>query len=141
MKEKSLPVLSRAEFEILRVLWKRGRSSVREVHEHLAAVQGWAYTTTKTMMDRMAHKKLLQRQDFHGIILYRPLITRPQGLARLIDFFANRVLEIDAGTVLSLFADSKAITADEIKELEKILGPEGNTHNRRSGRRKGEKAQ
>jgi BlaI family transcriptional regulator, penicillinase repressor len=121
MKEKNLPELSRAEYEILRVLWKHGLSSVREVHEHLHAIQGWAYTTTKTMMDRMAIKKLLQREDFHGVLLYRPLITRPQGLARLIDFFANRVLEIDAGTVLSLFTDSKAITPDEIKELEKIL--------------------
>jgi BlaI family transcriptional regulator, penicillinase repressor len=121
MKEKSWPELSRAEYEILRVLWKRGLSSVREVHEHLHTVQGWAYTTTKTMMDRMANKKLLQREDFHGIFLYSPLITRPQGLARLIDFFANRVLEIDAGTVLSLFTDSKAITPEEIKELEKIL--------------------
>ena len=121
MKEKPLPELSRSEYEILRVLWKRGLSSVREVHEHLHVVQGWAYTTTKTMMDRMVQKKLLQRDNFHGIFLYQPRISRPQGLAHLIEFFADRVLELDAATVLSLFKDSKAITPEEIKELEKML--------------------
>jgi BlaI family transcriptional regulator, penicillinase repressor len=121
MNDKKLPDLSKAEYEILRALWKGGQSSVREVHNHLQKIQGWAYTTTKTMMDRMVQKKLLQRDNFHGVFLYRPLISRPQGLAHLIEFFADRVLELDAATVLSLFKDSKAITADEIKELKKML--------------------
>jgi predicted transcriptional regulator len=118
---KPLPDLSRAEYDILRVLWKRGRRSVREVHDDLEAVYGWAYTTTKTMMDRMAAKGLLVREDFHGVFLYAPLISRPAGLARFIEFFADRVLEMDAESVVSLFARSKAITPDEIRELEALL--------------------
>ena len=124
MAHMKLPDLSKAEYEILRVLWKSGQSSVREVHDHLQKIQGWAYTTTKTMMDRMVQKGLLQRDSFHGVFLYRPLISRPQGLAHLIEFFADRVLELDSATVLSLFQDSKAITPEEIKELERILHKE-----------------
>jgi BlaI family penicillinase repressor len=120
-KKENPPDLSKAEYDILRVLWKEEGLSVREVHERLRDVYRWAYTTTKTMMDRMAGKGLLKREPFHGIFLYRPVLSRPAGMARWISFFADRVLEMDAGAVVSLFARSKAITPEEISELEKLL--------------------
>ena len=116
-----LPELSKAEYDILRILWKNGRNTVREVHDAITETTGWAYTTTKTMMDRMVTKELLKREDFHGIYLYSPLVSRPAGLAKLVKFFADRVLETDAGTVVSMFAGSKAISPEEIKELERLL--------------------
>ena len=114
--------LSKEEYDILRTLWKSGQMSVREVHDQLKETLGWAYTTTKTMVDRMVKKELLVRDSFHGIFLYKPLITRPAGLARMVQFFADRVLEMDTSAVVSLFARSKAITTPaEIEELSKLL--------------------
>jgi predicted transcriptional regulator len=95
--------------------------SVREVHDQLQDTLGWAYTTTKTMMDRMVEKGLLSRESFHGIFLYEPQISRPAGLARMVQFFADRVLEMDVGAVVSLFARSKALTPEEITELTDLL--------------------
>ena len=120
-KNQKLPELSRAEYDILRVLWKKGRLSVREVHDHLQETSGWAYTTTKTMMDRMIPKGLLKRESFHGVYLYAPLISRPAGLARFIQFFADRILEMDTSTVVAMFGQSQALSDDEIDELQKIL--------------------
>ncbi len=116
--------LSKAEYDILRILWKRQPLSVREVHDQLEPTYGWAYTTTKTMMDRMATKELLRRESFHGVFVYKPLITRPAGLARMVHFFADRVLEMDVGTVVSLFARSKALTPKEIEELTELIETE-----------------
>lgn len=121
MNKKDLPELSKAEYDILRVLWKEGQQTVREVHDQLQITYGWAYTTTKTMMDRMVTKGLLSREDFHGIFLYKPMLSRPAGLVRMVQFFADRVLEMDTGAVVSLFARSKALTPEEIKELEDLL--------------------
>ena len=120
-RSKTVPELSKAEYDILRIIWKNGRQSVREVHDQLQPTSGWAYTTTKTMMDRMVSKGLLKRESFHGVFLYQPLITRPAGLVRLVEFFSDRVLEMDASAVVSLFKKSEAITPDEIEELEKLL--------------------
>ena len=120
-KQKELVDLSRAEYDILRTLWKAGQLSVREVHERLQDTYGWAYTTTKTMMDRMVTKNLLTRESFHGIFIYKPLISRPAGLARMVQFFADRVLEMDVSSVVSLFARSKSLSPDEIKELNELL--------------------
>ena len=120
-KRNDLPDLSRAEYDILRILWKDKRLTVREVHDRLQGAYQWAYSTTKTMMDRMVSKGLLERGSFHGIYLYRPLISRPHGMAKMIRFFADRVLELDTGTVVSLFARSKAISLEEMKELDDLL--------------------
>lgn len=120
----TLPELSKAEYNILRVLWKSEKLTIREVHDQLQTTSNWAYTTTKTMMDRMVGKELLQREQFHGIYLYTPTITRPQGLARMVQFFADRVLEMDASNVVSMFAQSQALPPEEIKELEDLLKKE-----------------
>ncbi len=121
MKKNDTPDLSRAEYDILRILWKEEQLSVREVHDALQSTYKWAYSTTKTMMDRMAKKNLLKREEFHHIFLYKPLITRPQGLMKWIEFFADRVLEMDRASAVALFARTKAITPDEIEELSDLL--------------------
>lgn len=119
-----LPDLTKAEFDILRIIWKSGRLSVREVHDQIIESYKWVYSTTKTMMDRMVKKGLLHREEFHGVFLYRPLISRPKGFARLIQFFADRVLELDYGSVVALFANSNAMNPKEIQELERLLANE-----------------
>jgi predicted transcriptional regulator len=130
MKSKeTLPDLTKAEFDILRILWKSGRLSVREVHDQLIENYNWAYSTTKTMMDRMAKKGLLRREEFHGVYLYKPLLSRPKGFARFIQFFADRVLELDYGSVVSLFSRSKALSPEEIEELRLLLDREKNREN------------
>ncbi len=120
-KNLSLPNLTKAEFDILRIIWKNEKLSVREVHDQITTTYDWAYSTTKTTMDRMTGKQLLAREKFHGVFLYRPLISRPKGFARFIQFFADRVLELDYGEVVALFSKSKALEPEEISELEKLL--------------------
>ena len=120
------PDLSKAEYGILQVLWQNEKMSVREVHDQLAETYHWAYSTTKTMMDRMVKKELLARENFHGVFLYRPLVSRPAGMVKLVQFFADRVLELDYGSVVSMFARSKALTAEEIEELSRLLEAQKN---------------
>lgn len=123
-RKKELPELSKAEYDILRQIWKHGRQTVREVHDRLQVTSGWAYTTTKTMMDRMVQKELLSREQFHGIFLYQALISRPAGLAKMVQFFADRVFEMDSREVVAMFTQSQAITPEEIVELEKLIQEE-----------------
>ncbi|MDY0091285.1 MAG: BlaI/MecI/CopY family transcriptional regulator [Candidatus Vecturithrix sp.] len=125
MSQRELPDLSKAEYDILRILWKKKeKQTVREVHDELYPTYHWAYTTTKTMMDRMITKGLLRRDSFHGVYVYTPLISRPAGLARIVQFFADRVLETDTSAVVAMFAKSRVITVEEIQELEQLLQEE-----------------
>ncbi|MDQ7048320.1 MAG: BlaI/MecI/CopY family transcriptional regulator [Enterobacterales bacterium] len=117
-----LPDLNPTELQILNLLWKSKEGlSVRELHEKIKQKFNWAYSTTKTTMDRMVKKGLLKRDDFHGIFLYQAQISKPAGLARLFRFFTNDLLEIEPSALVSLFGSSKGLSASEITELEALL--------------------
>jgi BlaI family transcriptional regulator, penicillinase repressor len=111
------PDISPAEHSILRGLWATGQASVREVHDHIQSETNWAYTTTKTVMDRMVAKGLLARSSVHGVFVYKTKISRAAGLARFVRFFATRVVERDMSVVLGLFKESEALSDADIAEL------------------------
>ncbi len=124
-KQANLPDLSKTELQILNYLWKSKEGlSVRELHEQIKETFNWAYSTTKTTMDRMVKKGLLRREDFHGVFLYKAEISKPAGLARLISFFMNDLLEMDQTALVSLFGRSNALSEKEVDELEALLEQE-----------------
>jgi BlaI family penicillinase repressor len=125
----ALPQLAPAELDVMKVLWNRGRLSAREVHEQLGGRTGWAYSTTRTVMERMVTKGLLKRERFHGLHLYAPSVSRPAGLAALVRSFAEDVLELRRVPVAALFAESEALTREELEELRALL-EEGATERR-----------
>ncbi|MCC6509563.1 MAG: BlaI/MecI/CopY family transcriptional regulator, partial [Pirellulaceae bacterium] len=45
--------LTRAEWTLMQALWQQGRASATELQKLLDTQQGWAYSTVKTMLDRM----------------------------------------------------------------------------------------
>lgn len=127
MNARKLPELSRSEFDILRVLWSSGSLTVREVHDLLKSKTGWAYSTTKTMMDRMAKKGLLKREEFHRIFIYTPLISKVQGLVKWLHFISDSVFETDPVRLVALFRDNETLSEKEIEDLKHLLeiGKEG----------------
>lgn len=117
--------LSPTELEILKKLWDRNEGSVRDVHEALEAQHPRAYSTTKTIMDRMVRKGILDRRRKKGVFVYRPEISRPQGLAGMVRRFAERVLEADPAAVVPLFVQAGRLDEDELEELENLLAEAG----------------
>ncbi|MFC2173071.1 BlaI/MecI/CopY family transcriptional regulator [Acidobacteriota bacterium] len=118
---KDLPHLTPAELDVMKVLWSAERLSAREVHDRLAEKQGWAYSTTRTTLERMVKKGLITKKAFHGLHIYEPRISRAMGLAKMVKDFAGEVLEMDYAPVVSLFAKSNALTREELTELRRLL--------------------
>jgi predicted transcriptional regulator len=88
MPRKPSSQLNDVELAILRVLWDRGPSTIRDVHDALAATRDAGYTSTAKMMQVMCDKGLLVRTGAQPP-LYRPAasaaVTQRQILKRLID--------------------------------------------------------
>jgi len=106
---------------LLKVLWRHGRLSAREVHEHVEPRRGWALSTTRTLLERMVRKGAVHREPFHGINLYAAAVSRPAGLAALVRDFAERVLEIDAAAVVPLLSRGADLSGEELAQLERLL--------------------
>lgn len=111
--------VSKAELSVLTILWKKQPLSVREVHDRLG--NQWAYTTTKTVMDRMAKKSLLRRDTAHGVNIYTPLIGRAEAMVQWVKFLADQVLGMGYDEVLNLFNRRQQLSQDELDELANLL--------------------
>ena len=111
----------------MKVLWRGGSLSAREIHDQVAARNEWAYSTTRTVVERMVSKRLLERKKFHGLHLYSARLSRPQGLAALVKSFAEQVLELRRVPVATLFAESEALSPGEIDELRRLLDEESSS--------------
>jgi len=124
MPEKTLPQLTPAELEVMKVLWAGDGLSAREIHVQLGERLGWAYSTTRTTVERMVLKDLVDKNAFHGLHIYSASVSRATGLARMVRDFATQVLETSHVPVVSLFADSGKLSVEEIEELRQLLDGE-----------------
>ncbi len=123
-RARGLPTLNSSELDVLKVLWGGESLSARELHERLTPLHAWSYSTTRTVLERMVLKGLLDKRSSHGIYLYGPAISRAAGLAGLVRDFAERVLETSHEPVVSLFAQSGVLTTEEVEDLSRLLESE-----------------
>lgn len=117
----SLPAFTRPELDVMKTLWRDGRLGAREVHDRVGARHAWAYSTTRTTLERMVKKGLVAKQAFHGLYVYAAAISKARGLAGMVRDFAESVLEADYAPVVSLFADANTLSQEEIDELNAVL--------------------
>jgi predicted transcriptional regulator len=118
---KDLPRLTPAELEVMKVLWETDGLSAREVHTMVGVPRDWAYSTTRTHIDRLVRKGLVEKASFHGLNVFKPSISRASGLARMVRDFAHQVLGSSPQPVVSLFAETGQLDGHEIDELTRLL--------------------
>ncbi|MBN1499901.1 MAG: BlaI/MecI/CopY family transcriptional regulator [Spirochaetes bacterium] len=113
--------ISPNDFEILKLLWKHKQLSGREIHNMMSEKTGWAYSTTRTTVERMVGKELVKKGNFHGLNVYIPAVSKVRAFALQVSQFAEKILERDALAVLPLFTKSATLSDEEIKELKALL--------------------
>ena len=110
-----------SELEILSVLWRRGQATVRDVHEELAADRDTGYTTTLKLMQIMATKGLVLRDESERSHVYRaalpPATAQRQIVGRLID----RVFAGSASALVQQALDTGTVDAAELREIRRRL--------------------
>ena len=74
MTERKRGTIHETEWDILEVLWAKERATAREVGEALAKKRGWAASTVKTLLDRMAQKELVSARQVGNVWEYTPAV-------------------------------------------------------------------
>jgi BlaI family penicillinase repressor len=118
----SKPVeLTRAEWALMQCLWQRGRASATELQKLLESQQGWAYSTVKTMLDRMVDKGAVSAQRDGNVYEYSPRLRRQSAIGRVVDDMFDRVLEGSLSPLVSRLIESRKLSAADVAELRAML--------------------
>lgn len=121
-KHVDLPRPTEAELQILKVLWKHGPSTVREVHEMLYSHEGGGYTTALKLLQVMHGKGLVERDDSQRAHVYRPVLSKERTQGRFINEMIHRVFDGSASQlVLHALGQRPRATREELKEIRVLL--------------------
>ncbi len=108
------------ELEILRVLWHRGPSTVRQVHQTLATYKDTSYNTTLTLLQIMNAKGIVTRDLSQRPQVYQASLPEDQMQQRLVSDFLHRAF---GGSARKLVAALTAIDIpdEELAEIRRIV--------------------
>src|SRR5215813_12302017 len=119
-----------AELGILRVLWTRGPSTVREVAESMGRTAG--YTTVLKLLQIMTEKRLVVRDESARTHVYEAAYSEDQTQRHLVSDLMERVFDGSAAKlVIQALASGKA-SREELDEIRKLIDRES-TESRGSG--------
>ncbi|HEY7191045.1 MAG TPA: BlaI/MecI/CopY family transcriptional regulator [Vicinamibacterales bacterium] len=117
MKSKRKP--TDAELAILRVLWARGPSTVREVAEAMG--REGAYTTVLKLLQIMTDKGLVRRDESARTHVYKATASEDQTKRQLVVDLLDKVFEGSSAKLVLQALSTRAASPEEIDEIKKLL--------------------
>jgi BlaI family penicillinase repressor len=113
--------LTEPEWIIMNVLWEKHPARARDIFERLPTTANWAYTTVKTMLDRLVEKKAVSKSKRANAGLYEPLLSRRQARKTALKMVLDRAFDGAFGPMMSFLVEQESLSAGQRKELIKIL--------------------
>ena len=113
---------TKSELEILQVLWKYGPSTVRLVNEKLNAdARPVQYTTTLKLMQIMAEKGILLRDETNMKHVYKPAWEEQKTKGFLLERFIESMYQGSASSLMMQLLGNKKTSKKEIQEIRDLL--------------------
>ena len=111
-----------AELEILNVLWQRGASTVRDVHQAITRTRpAMGYTTVLKLMQIMAEKNLVRRDESQRAHVYEAQLAREQTQQQLLGELIERAFEGSATKLVMQALSAKQASAEELTSIREML--------------------
>lgn len=122
MKRKhSLPKPTDAELSILRVLWQRGPSTVRQVHEVLEPIRKTGYTTILKLLQIMTEKGLVVRDESSRTHIYQPRLREQQTQRQLVSDLLEKAFGGSAMHLVMQTLAAKKTSPEELAQIRELL--------------------
>jgi len=109
------------ELTILRILWDRGPSTVREVNEVMTKDRDTGYTTTLKLMQIMAEKRILIRDESQRQHVYKVAITEEKTQKQLVGDLLERAFSGSAEKLVMRALSAKKVSAKELERIREML--------------------
>lgn len=109
------------ELTILRILWDKGPSTVRDVNETMNEDENTGYTTTLKLMQIMAEKGLVLRDNSQFKHVYRPALTEEKAQKQLVGDLLDRAFSGSAEKLVMRALSAKKVSAKELASIRTML--------------------
>jgi BlaI family penicillinase repressor len=115
------PVLTEHELEIMQIVWRHDRVTVRDVYEELLQKRKIAYTTVMTMMGILEQKGYLKRNQGEKAHVYRPAQPKSKVVGSMVNDFVSRVFNGSAKPLLVHLVENEHLSQEELEEIARLM--------------------
>ncbi len=120
--KKILPRPTEAELQILQVLWRRGASTVRDVHEELCKRERTGYTTALKLLQVMFGKGLVKRDDSQRAHVYMAAMSKDFTQRQFVKDMLSRVFEgSPSQLMLHALGDTSSASPEELARIRDLI--------------------
>ncbi len=119
MAAKTNPTAS--ELAILSVLWRRGPSTVREIHTECEGEHGTGYTSVLKLMQIMTEKGLVKRDEKERAHVYRAALKQEATQKRMVGDLLDRVFGGSAAQLAMRALSTRKASREEIAQIRELL--------------------
>lgn len=113
--------ISESEWEIMRVLWTKGRTGSTEISALLSEKCQWSSSTIKTMLSRLLEKGYISRERNGKAYDYIPLFEEDEAIQEQVDSLFGRICQRKHVSLISKRLKDLEMTNDDIKLLKSLL--------------------
>ena len=109
------------ELAILNVLWNLGPSTVRQVNDEINKSHKTGYTTTLKLMQIMAGKKLLERDESEVKHIYQPVANQDITQKQLVGDLLERAFSGSSEKLVMHALSAKKVSAKELAKIKNMI--------------------
>ena len=113
--------LTKLEWVLLDALWNAERATATDLQKRLADSQGWAYSTVKTMLDRLVEMGYVKARRVGNVYEYSPRNRRPTVVGKVVDDIAERLFDGATAPFIQCLLERGRLTPQEVEELRTML--------------------
>lgn len=113
--------ITKAEFQVMDVLWAESPMAAADVAERLAGETGWSLKTVKTLLSRLVEKGAVAHEPDGRRYLYRPNVTRDAYARRATKKLADQLFGGRAAPLVAHLAEGDGLSEDDLKDLEALI--------------------
>ena len=124
---KSLPQISEAEFEVMKVVWQHAPISTNEITDHLVKTTAWSPKTIQTLIKRLVTKGALTYEKQSRVFVYTPLVGEEEYS------FLKRFYDGNLSAMLSAYLDQDRLSENEIDTLRSLLSKKPKKDSKKGG--------
>lgn len=127
LKKENMRELTRAEEQVMQVLWKIKKGFVKEILEHFDDPKP-AYNTVSTIVRILQEKGFVSHKAYGRTHQYFPLISKDEYSRMYLKSFVRDYFSNSFRKMVSFFAKEKGISVREMEEIMKIMSEEMKKH-------------
>ncbi len=123
----SLPQISEAEFEVMKIVWKHAPISTTEITEKLLQTTNWSPKTIQTLIKRLVTKGVLTYEKQSRVFVYTPVVKENDYIRQESHSFLKRYYDGNITAMLSAYLENDQLSETEINTLRSLLSSKKRT--------------